>query len=336
MRFRIWYLLPFVLIGAVALGPKPDYPAYDARLPQIDMPLAALEQYIKDKESKVSNLKPDNEARIVWFDSVRQTDYCVVYLHGFSASPMEGDPVHFEFAKRYGCNLYLPRLTDHGIDDRETFSNLTPKSLVESAKEAIAIGQLLGKEVIVMGTSTGCTLGIYLASENQEAISSLILYSPNLELYDKTADIITWPWGAELAHVIAGDYHLSDVPEFAQNYWTPEYRVEGIIALKYLMEETMQENVYKKITQPYFVGYYYKNEEEMDDVIDINAIPPFIEATSTPDSLKMVAIFPDVGRHELASKLRSQDIDDVLEKTYRFAEQVLNLKPKEELTFLGK
>ena len=41
-------------------------------------------------------VKPENEARIIWQnDSLKnKTEYAVVYLHGFSASQEEGDPVH--------------------------------------------------------------------------------------------------------------------------------------------------------------------------------------------------------------------------------------------------
>ena len=34
----------------------------------------------------------------------------VVYLHGFSASQEEGDPVHYDFAQKFGCNLFLAAL----------------------------------------------------------------------------------------------------------------------------------------------------------------------------------------------------------------------------------
>ena len=41
-------------------------------------------------------------------DSLKEkTEYAVVYLHGFSASQEEGDPVHYDFAKKFGCNLFL-------------------------------------------------------------------------------------------------------------------------------------------------------------------------------------------------------------------------------------
>ena len=61
---------------------------------------------MQSEEAK-HKVKPNNEAKIIWADSNhQQTDYAIVYLHGFSASQMEGDPVHRNIAKQFHCNLY--------------------------------------------------------------------------------------------------------------------------------------------------------------------------------------------------------------------------------------
>ncbi len=142
-------------------------------------------------------LKPDNEARIEWLnDSLKEkTEYAVVYLHGFSASREEGDPVHSDFAKKFGCNLYLPRLEDHGIDTTEPLAFLTADRLWNSAKESYAIGKQLGRKIILMSTSTGGTLALKLASEYPD-IAGLILLSPNIAINDGFAWLLNNPWGA--------------------------------------------------------------------------------------------------------------------------------------------
>src|SRR4051812_21099167 len=105
-----------LIISLYFLGPAPNKPAYNAAIPDVPKDPASLENYIAEKE-KLHKLKPENEAAIIWADSSRQrTPYAVVYIHGFSASQKEGDPVHKQFAKEFGCNLYLPRLSDHGVD----------------------------------------------------------------------------------------------------------------------------------------------------------------------------------------------------------------------------
>src|SRR5688572_14102950 len=109
-----------LLVGVYFLGPVPEKPQYGATIPDVPADAAGLESYIRANEAK-HNVKPDNEARIVWADSAKQkTPYAIVYLHGFSASQMEGDPTHKKIAAEYGCNLFLSRLSDHGVDTTES------------------------------------------------------------------------------------------------------------------------------------------------------------------------------------------------------------------------
>ena len=166
MKFLKWTgIIVLLLIVVYFLGPKPSAPKYSTELPAIPPDPVLLEKYISEKEA-LHKLKPDNEARIVWLnDSLKhQTDYAVVYLHGFSASQEEGDPVHIEFARTFGCNLYLARLAEHGIDTVDAMINLTAEKLWNSAKEAFAIGKQLGKKVIIIATSTGGTLALKTGS----------------------------------------------------------------------------------------------------------------------------------------------------------------------------
>ncbi len=89
---------------------------------------AALVNYITAKMKAAHTLKPDNEAPgcIRANDSLKgKTEYALVYLHGFTASQGEGNPVHRDLAKKFGCNLYLSRLAEHGIDTTEPMVNLT-------------------------------------------------------------------------------------------------------------------------------------------------------------------------------------------------------------------
>ena len=80
-----------LLIGIYFLGPSPARPSYRPKLPVVPSDAKALEQYVTRNESQ-HKLKPENEAMIIWNDSTRtKTNYAVVYLHGFSASRMEGD-----------------------------------------------------------------------------------------------------------------------------------------------------------------------------------------------------------------------------------------------------
>lgn len=325
MKKRYWFgLFLLALPLTYMLGPKVAYPKIDATIQPLSIPLTELDAYIAQKEQNVSNLKPDNEARIVWADSIRQTPYSMVYLHGFSASQKEGAPIHEELAKRFGCNLYLARLAQHGIEDRETFKNITPKDFVDSAKEAIAIGNLLGEKVIVLSCSTGGTLSAYLAATNPDWIAAQLLFAPNFGVNAAGMELLTAPWGKQLARTINGsEYWQLGMSAEAYSYWTKEYRFEGIIALQALIEEVATATVFSKITQPSFIGYYYKNEDEKDEVISIPAIHRFYETIQTPVEQKRKITFPDAEAHVVLSDLVSQDLDSPREESIRFLEEVV-------------
>ena len=324
------YILSAAFLGILFFGPKAEFEPVDGKIVSMaGMPLSQIDHYIHDQEAKVANIKPNNQSRIIWADSVRKTEYAVVYLHGFSASIWEGDAVHTEFAKRYGANLYLARQQDHGIADRNTFKNLTPKNYMESAKEAIAIGQLLGEKVIVMSCSTGGTHSLYLTAHNPEMVHAQILYSPNIAIASSAAQLVTMPWGEYMADALIGEHVKSGAygkPEM-ENMATTEYHTKGIIALESLLEQTMTEATFSKISSPYFLGYYYKNEEEQDPVVSVAAMQEMDAQTATPANQKRNIPFANVGNHVICSVRQSKDIESVRQATYQFAEEILGMKP---------
>ncbi|MEI9909968.1 MAG: hypothetical protein WDO71_10020 [Bacteroidota bacterium] len=94
MKLLKWLaVIILILIVVYFLGPRPGSPKFTKDLPAVPSEPAALVTYVSDHEA-LHKLKPDNQARIIWVnDSAKeQTEYAVVYLHGFSASQEEGDP----------------------------------------------------------------------------------------------------------------------------------------------------------------------------------------------------------------------------------------------------
>lgn len=311
------------------LGPKPPEPHLDPTPTSVSVPLDSLDGWLAYRESGFKTLKPGNEARIEWYnDSVSVTEYAVVYLHGFTASGEEGNPVHRAFAQRYGCNLYLPRLYGHGLDTTEPLIDLTPENYLESAKEAIAVGKKIGKKMILMCTSTGGTLGIYLAAHDPE-IDALICYSPNIDIFDQNSQVLTKPWGLQLARLISGgDFRQYEASEEFKKYWQTKYRLEGVMALRSLIDHTMTAETFSHVKQPIFVGTYFKDAEHQDNVVSVKAMSLMMPKLGTPESQKRMVEFP-VGSHVLTNPLRNPDVRPVEEATFQFAEEVIGLKPVE-------
>ena len=320
-------IILLVLIIVYFLGPRPSSPKFTKELPTIPAESTALEQYIHNNEAK-HKLKPDNEARILWFnDSLKQkTEYAVVYLHGFSASQEEGDPVHYEFAQKFGCNLYLSRLDAHGIDTTEPLANFSADGAWNSAKEAYAIGKQLGKKVILMATSTGGTLALKLAAEYPD-IAGLILLSPNIAINDPNAWLLNNHWGLQIAKMVKGKYnHAKDTTALYAQYWNNKYRIESTVQLEELLETTMKESTFRKVTQPTLLLYYYKDEDHQDHVVKVSAMKRMFNQLGTPDSLKRQIPVPNAGDHVIGSYVKSKDVQTVEEECEKFAVEILGLK----------
>ncbi len=333
MKRVLWIVATsVVLLGAVFfLGPRTPDAMLDPQLPHVNSVLTELEREVITGEKAVPNLKPDNEARIVWADTGKKekTPYSIVYIHGFGASWAEGEPVHTTLAKRYGANLYLARLDDAGISNPDAYQDLTPELFLQGAKRALAIGKALGNEVILIGNSAGGLLSVYLAATNPD-LKGLILYSPCLDIYDSALKVATGPWGEKAVKAVIGDRMLSEYTPERQKYWMSSYSSRGLITLQRTMDAVAKPEIYKEIKMPVLLGYYYKDEEQQDKTVSVKAMREMFPLLGTPAGLKREISFPESGHHVVTSYMTSSDLEGVLRETEKFFEEILKIEPLEK------
>ncbi len=327
MKLKI--VVAIIVVVLLITGCRYSNPPLNAKV--VAEKLKIIEQIEKQVEilnSKAINLKPDNEARIIWANpkNKEKTEFVLVYIHGFSASCKEGYPVNYNFAKRYGINMYCALLSEHGVADKEPLVNLTTNEYLKSAIEALKIGRQLGNKVILMSTSTGGTMSLKLAADNPD-IFALIMYSPNIDVVDKRAYMLSYKLGYSLLKLLKGKMVVYNDPPEVQKYWQTFYHLNGVRAMIMLIENTMVEQTFKKVEQPVFVGYYYKNSNKKDNTICVDALLNMFNEISTPDSLKMKVAFANAGCHPIASGIHNKNYIDVEQKTYEFAEKMLEMKP---------
>jgi pimeloyl-ACP methyl ester carboxylesterase len=318
-----------LLLGTYCLGPEMPKPVLNPELPFIGENVG---EYVANLET-VEKVRAGNEAKIIWADdSVHEpTDYVLLYLHGFSASRMDGFPINEDFPKRYGCNAYLARLASHGLITENPLIDMTPNRLYESAKQALVIAKHLGKRVIIMGTSTGATLALKLASDFPDSVYGLILYSPNIRLRQKTSMLLSKPWGLQITRInFGGDYRVTEDDPSGElcKYFYCSYRAEGIVFLQQLIDVTMKDELFAKVKCPLFLGYYYKDEQHQDEVVDVKASLEMFKRVSTPESEKKAQAFPEAEAHIIACSLASKSVGEVEKATYEFADSVLKMIPK--------
>jgi len=89
----------------------------------------------------------------------------------------------------------------------------------------------------------------------------------------------------------------------------------------------MTDEVFAKVDQPYFMGYYFKNDTAQDMTVSVEAMLDFDSKTKTPESKKRLVAFSSAGAHVINSPLISKEYDRVQEETYGFFQEVLGLEP---------
>jgi pimeloyl-ACP methyl ester carboxylesterase len=321
-----------ILVIVYMLGPKATIEKLDGNYPSVPTLVDALENFIWAKSDTVKGLKPNNEAKIIWVDSLNpsKTSYSILYIHGFGASEMEGAPVHRELAKELGANLYLLRLPEHGIERDDAFKFLTAQHLVDEVREAYMIGKALGDSLVVVGTSMGGALALTLAAE-QPDIKALILYSPAIREFGSSLDQFFQPWMKYLAEHYFFPNGVRVVPRQGEKakYWSEAYHVNGYSSLAVLLRSKMTPETFSKVRQPLFMGYFYKSEQEQDFVVSVPHMLEMFESVSTPDSLKVKMDFPEAGDHVISSKITSKDWQGVLKATLEFLENTTNIPVRE-------
>ncbi len=334
MKINKWlkYLGIFFLILIIIyfLGPRPTAPVFDATLPKMENDLVKLDTFVRKKERTIPYLRYDNQARIIFRNKFKpeKTKYVVLYLHGFSASYIEGSPIHKDIAGRYGANIYFGRLAGHGSDEDEPFKNLTAQQLWDSAKESYAIAQQLGDSVVVMGSSTGASLGLKLATQNPR-ICAVVCYAPLVDFYEPALWVLDKPWGFRIASIIMGGsfFENKKASEMAKKYWTTRYHLNGAIALKSLVVNMMTPETFAQVKQPVFVGYYYKSESEQDKIASVKATQQMVKQLGS--RAKKEIEYPNAKNHLIACEYTSSQWQEVRQHTADFLEKYTGMKRPE-------
>src|SRR5262245_19023669 len=106
------------ILGLLALffvlGPHPRRLRLDPTLPDVPSTPSDVELAVNAREA-AEPVRPDNQARVAWAGQPGvRTPLAFVYFHGYSSCWREGGPTHLNTAKRYGANLLLTRLHEHG------------------------------------------------------------------------------------------------------------------------------------------------------------------------------------------------------------------------------
>ncbi|WP_081211773.1 alpha/beta hydrolase [Salegentibacter sediminis] len=330
MKKRYWIILILLLVLVVTYfsGPKPINPNYTLELPEIPSSnLKLLEDYLKKTEAKHA-LREDNQARIKWQEEPPQvTEYSIVYLHGFAGSYRDAYPVNVNIADSLNANIYLARWAGHGMKPEVALKDFTPETAWNSAKEALVIGNRIGKKVIIMSTSTGGTLAIKLAAAYPDMVYALINLAPNTKDDQTGSFVLNSPWGYEIAGLVSFGEHkiIEHEQKIAEKYWDTIYPSKALVDLQILVGSTMKPETFSRLNCPVLTLYYKENYFQKDNHVEVSSYPEVHEAFSTVDSLKKLVALSTPETHFIGSDIKSKDTKSVEKEIMVFLKEDLGI-----------
>ncbi|WP_455365918.1 alpha/beta hydrolase [Kaarinaea lacus] len=306
-----------LLVIGYGLGPRLEL---DETIRPVKLPVD-LDAYISSRESQFSDIRANTEKTIVWANPEQHqaTPFSIIYLHGFSASRQEIAPICDLVADALGANLFYTRFTGHGRDSN-AMADVTVNTLLNDTVEALEIGKRLGKQVIVIGTSTGATLATWLASYDQsQQIAALILISPNYGPKRKEAELLLLPWGEKILQLVEGPtYSFKPFNDRQKQYWTTQYPSRALLPMMGIVKLTRSKDL-TAIKIPVLMMY-----SPEDSIVDITAIrETYSQFSGKQKRIMTITDANDPQQHVLAGAIMSpQTTKQVADNILAFIQQL--------------
>lgn len=334
LRNRLLLLSLIIGAGALTLAIllPPGYRPKKRPLPN------TFDEYLREKLqiSKQKGARPGNEERLIRYAD--KTEVAFLYIHGYGASRAEGEYVVDQLADHFKANTYYLRLPGHGTN-AEDHARATFSDYLNEVEEAYAMTRLLGKRVIIVGTSMGGLLATYLGSRHPE-IDGIILASPFYDFEDWLGRLANEPGAMFLLEVMNGSpfrktEKTEDNPDDRtrdgyQNYWYTKQYLKALVSLEDLREYVAHSGTYERLTMPVLMLYYYKDEENKDTTASVPAMLDAFHQFGTidrPNPLNRAVAIED-GNHVLLSHWVEVDHARALQEMVLFVNAVLTADVK--------
>lgn len=286
-------LISFIIIlplfySCVSLSEKQDYKDISHLTPK------EAEEYLIKEELQVKDIVPNTQKEINWYHKYEKTEYSLVYLPGYSSTRQEIRPIPEEIAKAMKMNYFGTRFKGNGIKGgADSYKGVTVQDHMRDAYEALMIGSIIGKKVILMGTSTGSTFAIWLANKFPDLVAGLIFISPNHEPSDSLGNFMLGPFGRQLTYGVTREYLRSKSVRLTSNkenkYMGLEYSSEvqhadASIAMMGIVGIARKINP-NSFDMPYLVFY-----SEKDIVISVKKLKEFFDQYGTKTNVTKEAV----------------------------------------------
>lgn len=272
-----------------------------------------IEAYLYLSERPFTDIIPGTRKTVIWAGKANeQTEFSVVYIHGFSATRKETEPLSNLVAKNMGANLFYTRLTGHGRTG-QAMADASVNDWFNDVVEAYEIGRRLGKKVIMIGCSTGGTSLAWLAHRaatvgGMDALYACIYLSPNFRPRNRFSAMLTWPWGRQIARIVIGkERWVTPENKGHEQYWTTRYPVTALLPMMGMVKLAGKLDL-SKIRVPGLVVY-----SPRDQIIHVPALKKTFEQMGcVKKRLVPFTGSADPGQHILAGDIFSPETNNEL------------------------
>lgn len=280
MTRRRWLL--FLALAALLAGGFLLIPGADYRFEPENPAPASFAEYLERVKPRHAT-RPDNGDRVLRF-SDEPTELAILYIHGFGASRGEGELVVDAVAENFQANTYYMRVPGHGTD-KDDLNAQTPESYLDGVERALRAMPLLGRKVVVIGTSFGGLLATHLAARHPDEIAGLILVSPFYEFRPLDARIMGNVFARPLVRFFIGDKLRVTRRDPAKppspddprgpgyhRFWYNEKYTGSYLPLAELRDMIVRRDTFARMSMPVLLLYYYRDEEHQDPSVSVRAM----------------------------------------------------------------
>jgi alpha-beta hydrolase superfamily lysophospholipase len=253
------------------------------------------------------------QARLRWAGAPgERTPLSIVYLHGFSASPLDLHPAFDRIADALHANLVQVLFTGH-CSAGDALSSAKGTDWLNDAARGWALGAAIGKKVVLAGMSTGGSLALLSALHPTEELTglplhALVLMSPNFGIANPLAQVMRWPGGVWLAGLSKGSMRNTWKAETAlrQVLWTTSYHLDAAAQVQVVVDAAIESDL-EAVQLPVLMIH-----SREDKVIDLTSLK---KQSQRFGSQAEVIELPGSTRHELAGDAINPDLTDELANT---------------------
>ena len=227
-----------------------------------------------------------------------RTDLALVFIHGYTGSRQSVAPVPAQVAARLEANLFCTRLTGGGLG-ADAIGAVTLGDWQRDMAEAVRIGAVIGRRVVLVTMSTGCPLAAWWVERHPET-AALVLLSPNFWPRNRGVSLLLSPAGPLLARLLVGSYRdLSGKSELEDRYWTTRHHSRSLVPMMQAVRLGRRTPL-EQIRCPVLVVY-----TEQDRVVSVAAIKRAYERIGS--TRKRLVEFAAAEQHELAGAIQAPD-----------------------------